>query len=60
MPPASWQVFTVAEGSQGPGRYRFAALRVWESRGGLPGRGSWLPLRENPDGTEPRFFLNRR
>jgi len=33
------------------------ARRVWESRGGLPGRACWLLLRRNLDGSEPRFYL---
>lgn len=56
--PEAWRVLTAAEGSQGPRRYRFAALRVWESRGGLPDRPAWLLLRENLDGSEPRSFLS--
>src|SRR5204863_173606 len=45
---------TVAEGAQGPRAYQFVALRVWESRDGLPGRACWLLLRHNLDGTEPK------
>lgn len=56
--PEVWRVLTAAEGSQGPRRYRFAALRVWESRGGLPDRAAWLLFRENLDGSEPRSFLS--
>lgn len=58
IPSEAWHILTAAEGSQGPRRYRFAALRVWESREGLPGRASWLLFRENLDGTEPRYFLS--
>ena len=47
----------MAEGAQGPRTYQFAALRVWESRDGLPGRACWLLLRRNRDGTEPRAYL---
>ncbi len=55
---ASWRGLEVAEGAQGPRVYRFAALRVWESRNGLPGRECWLVLRTNVDGTEPKYYLS--
>jgi SRSO17 transposase len=57
LAPGAWQDLTVADGAQGPRTYQFAALRVWESRGGLPGRPSWLLLRRNLDGSEPRSYL---
>jgi len=57
LAPTVWQDLTVAEGAQGPRTYQFAALRVWESREGLPGRACWLLLRHNLDGSEPRFYL---
>jgi SRSO17 transposase len=53
-----WQVLTVAEGAQGPRSYQFAAQRVWESRDRLPGRASWLVLRRNLDGSEPKYYLS--
>src|SRR6266571_2682128 len=53
-----WQDLTVAEGAQGPRVYQFAALRVWESRDGLPGRACWLLLRRNLDGSELRYYLS--
>jgi len=55
---AAWQQLEVAQGSQGPRVYRFASLRVWESRDGLPGRECWLVLRTNVDGTEPKYYLS--
>jgi SRSO17 transposase len=58
LPPPVWQAVTVAEGAQGPRTYQFVALRVWESRDGLPGRACWLVLRRNLDGTEPRSYLS--
>jgi SRSO17 transposase len=58
LPPTAWQDLTVAEGAQGPRTYQFVALRVWESRDGLPGRACWLLLRRNLDGTEPRYYLS--
>ncbi len=48
----------MAEGAQGPRTYQFAALRVWESRDGLPGRACWLLLRRNLDGSEARYYLS--
>lgn len=57
LAPPTWQALTVAEGAQGPRTYQFAALRVWESREGLPGRACWLLLRHNLDGSEPRYYL---
>lgn len=58
LPPTAWQALTVAEGSQGPRTYQFAARRVWESRDGLPGRACWLVLRRNLDGSEPKYYLS--
>ena len=58
LAPSAWQELTVAEGAQGPRTYQFAALRVWESRDGLPGRACWLLLRRNLDGSEPRYYLS--
>jgi SRSO17 transposase len=58
VPPPAWQNLTVAEGAQGPRTYQFVALRVWESRDGLPGRACWLLLRRNLDGSEPRYDLS--
>jgi SRSO17 transposase len=53
-----WGTLTVAEGAQGPRSYQFAALRVWESRDGLPGRACWLVLRRNLDGSELKYSLS--
>lgn len=58
LPDHAWQEIEVAEGAQGPRRYRFARLRVWESRDGLPGRECWLLLRTNVEGDEPRYALS--
>jgi len=55
---AAWRTLTVGEGAQGPLTYQFAALRVWESRDGLPGRACWLVLRRNQDGSEGRCYLS--
>ncbi len=58
QPASAWRDLTVAEGAQGPRTYQFTALRIWESRDGLPGRACWLLLRRNLDGSEPRFYLS--
>jgi SRSO17 transposase len=47
LPASAWQELTVAEEAQGPRIHQFAALRVWESREGLPGQESWLVLRRD-------------
>jgi len=54
----AWQDLTVAAGAQGPRTYQFAAVRVWESRDGLPGRACWLRRRRNLDGSEARYYLS--
>lgn len=53
-----WHELTVAEGAQGPRIHQFAALRVWESRAGLPGRACWLVLRRDLDGGEVKYYLS--
>ncbi len=58
LPATAWQILTVAEGAQGPRQYQFAALRVWESRDGLPGRASWLLCRRNLDGSDLKPYLS--
>ena len=55
---AEWHELTVAEGAQGPRIQQFAALRVWESRAGLPGRACWLVLRRDLDGSEAKYYLS--
>lgn len=58
LPASAWHILTVAEGAQGPRQYQFAALRVWESREGLPGRACWLLFRRNLDGSELKPYLS--
>jgi SRSO17 transposase len=57
LPQEVWQEITVAEGTQGPRRYRFAAERVRETREGEPGKVLWAVYRENVDGSEPRYYF---
>jgi SRSO17 transposase len=58
LAPADWHTLTVAEGAQGPRIHQFAALRVWESRAGLPDRACWLVLRRDLDGSEVKYYLS--
>lgn len=58
VPNSQWTEITVAEGAQGPRTYQFVALRVWESRDGVPGRASWLMVRRNGDGRELKYYLS--
>lgn len=58
IPEQEWRAIVVGEGSQGPREFQFAARRVLESREGLPGRESWLVLRRNLDGSEPKYYLS--
>lgn len=52
LPEHAREEVEVAEGAQGPRVYRFARLRVWESRDGLPGRACWLLMRTDVEGGE--------
>ena len=58
LPEESWREITVAEGSQGPGTYRFGAQRVRETRDRKPGGVAWAIYRQNLDGSEPRYYLS--
>jgi SRSO17 transposase len=59
LPATAWRAITVAEGTQGPRTYRFAAERLRETRDGAPGKELWVVYRENQDGSEPRsYFAN--
>jgi SRSO17 transposase len=58
LPKEVWQAITVAEGTQGPRTYRFAAEPVRQTRDGEPGGVLWLVYRENLDGSEPRYFFS--
>ena len=58
LPARRWTTVTVAQGAKGPRTHRFAALRVRESRDGVPGRACWLVLRHNLDGSEPKAYLS--
>ncbi len=55
---ATWQTLTVAEGAQGPRRYRFAAERVQESCEQAPGKALWAVYRTKLDGSQPRYYVS--
>ena len=48
----------MAEGSQGPRRYRFSAQRVRPTCKRKPGEIHWTVYRRNLDGSEPRYYLS--
>jgi len=50
-PATPWRTVCLGEGSKGPIISREKALRVYESRDGLPGREIWLYIRELSDGS---------
>jgi SRSO17 transposase len=58
LPATEWHTLTVAEGAQGERMHQFAAVRVWESRDGLPGRACWLVLRRDLDGSDAKYYLS--
>lgn len=58
LPAEEWVVLTAADGAQGPRRYQYAVRRIWERRDGLPGRGAWLVIRRNLDGSDERYALS--
>lgn len=58
LPPHAWQEVYVADGTQGPRVYRFAAERVRETRDRRPGEVYWLVHRQNLDGSEARYFFS--
>ena len=57
LPAAEWHTLTVAEGGR-TAIEQFAALRVWESRDGLPGCAGWLLLRRDLDGSQVKYYLS--
>ena len=58
LAPAAGPELPGAAGAHGPRSSQCAALRVWESRDGLPGRACWLVVRRNLDGSAPRSYLS--
>ena len=58
LPEEAWREITVAEGSQGPRRYRFSAQRVRPTSRRKPGEIHWAVYRRNLDGGEPRYYLS--
>ena len=58
LPEAAWREITLAQGSQGPRRYRFSAQRVRPTSRRKPGEIHWAIYRRNLDGSEPRYYLS--
>ena len=58
LPEDAWREITVAEGSQGPRRYRSSAQRVRPTSRRKPGAIHWAIYRRNPVGSEPRYYLS--
>ena len=58
LPEEAWREMTVAEGTQGPRRYRFSAQRVRPTSRRKPGEVHSAVYRRNLDGSEPRYYLS--
>lgn len=57
LPPRAWTVVEVGAGAQGPRRWRLYAHRV-RGAGQEAHTVRWLILRENLDGSEPRYYFS--
>ena len=59
LPEEIWQRLTVSEGEKGPRTYDWAAVRIVESRAGLPGPDGWLLARRSvSDPTDMAYYLS--
>jgi SRSO17 transposase len=59
LPPASWQVLCLREGSGEPVVFEFAAVRVWAMRGQKPGPPIWVLLRRPVGGEgEVKYYVS--
>jgi len=59
LPGEIWQRLTVSEGEKGPRTYDWAAVRIVESRAGLPGPDGWLLARRSvSDPTDMAYYLS--
>ncbi|MBN1955263.1 MAG: IS701 family transposase [Anaerolineae bacterium] len=59
LPPAAWQRLAVGQGEKGPRTYDWAAVRIREKRGTVPGPESWLLARRSvSDPTELAYYLS--
>jgi len=59
LPAQAWQRFSVSDGAKGPLTYDWAAVRVLESRDGVPGPERWLLVRRSiSDPKELAYFLS--
>jgi SRSO17 transposase len=69
LPPQAWQRLAVGQGEKGPRSYDWAAVRIVEKRGAVPGPEGWLPVcvrtrtgrlarRSISDPTELAYYLS--
>lgn len=59
LPEKAWQQLAVSAGEKGPRTYDWAAVRVVESREGLPGPDGWaLARRSRTDPTDLAYYLS--
>lgn len=59
LPPAAWQRLAVVQGEKGPRTYDWAAVRISEKRGAVPGPQGWLLARRSiSDPTELAYYLS--
>lgn len=59
LPPQAWQRLAVGQGEKGPRIYDWAAVRIVEKRGAVPGPEGWLLVRRSvSDPTELAYYLS--
>lgn len=59
LPAETWQRLAVGQGEKGPRTYDWAAVRVVEKRGPVPGPDAWLLVRRSVnDPTELAYYLS--
>ena len=59
LPPQAWQRLAVGQGEKGPRSYDWAAVRIVEKRGAVPGPEGWLLARRSvSDPTELAYYLS--
>ena len=59
LPPDAWQRLAVGQGEKGPRMYDWAAVRIFEKRGAVPGPEGWLLVRRSiTDPTDLAYYLS--
>ena len=59
LPPWAWQRLAVGQGEKGPRTYDWAAVRIIEKRGAVPGPEGWLLARRSvSDPTQIAYYLS--